>query len=118
MTGCCSRICRIDLNCALEDMYDVRLKILLEFYNLQVLDLRTDTLYLQIISFACITFNDSISLYAVVVNDFCHHYCRPAVVNVAEIYQTQGLSYFCKRSELLLQLISCVICHVDVTFII
>jgi hypothetical protein len=94
MTGRCSRICLIDLNCALEGMYDFRLKIMLEFYNLQILDLRTDTSYLQISSFACVTFNDSVSLYTVIVNDFCHHYCRPAVVNVAEIYRIQGLSYF------------------------
>ena len=89
-----------------------------EFYNLQILYLRTATSYLQIRSFACVTFNDSISLYTVTVSNFCHHFCHPAVVNVAEIYWIQGLSYFCKRSELLLQLISWVICLVDVTFII
>jgi len=99
-------------------MYDFHLKIMFEFYNLQILYLRTATTYLQISFFAYVTFNDSVSLYTVIVSNFCHHYRHPALVNVAEIYWIQGLSYFCKRNELLLQLISCVICHVHVTFII
>jgi len=85
VTGRCNRICLIDLNCALEGMYDFHLKVMSEFYNLQILYLRTATLYLQISSFACVTFNDSVSLYTVTVSSFCHHYHRPTV-NVAEIY--------------------------------
>jgi hypothetical protein len=86
MTERCSRICLVDLNCALEGMYDFHLNIMFEFYNLQISYLRTATSYLQISSFACVTFNDSVSLYTVIVSNFCHHYRRPAVVNVAEIY--------------------------------
>jgi len=57
-----------------------------EFYNLQILYLRTATTYLQISFFAYVTFNDSVSLYTVIVSNFCHHYRHPALVNVAEIY--------------------------------
>jgi hypothetical protein len=86
VTGRCSRICPIDLNCALEGMCDFHLKIMFEFYNLQILYIRTATLYLHISSFASVTFNEGVSLYTVIVSNFCHHYCCPAVVNVAEFY--------------------------------